>query len=106
MFSRSLIVACLIAMASPLSAFAYTGKITFKGNCAVSNTGSCTIGVTGIDGSAKIYASTEMNGHYGAVTNAFTAPANKRIANSENNVCFYARAVDSSSRTRIICLAK
>ena len=39
-------------------------------------------------------------------TRQFTAPGTKRIVNSKNNVCFYAKAYNSNSRTRMICLAK
>lgn len=108
MIKKALFALTLAAFVVPASAFAYTGTITFKGGCRVSNTGSCTLSVSGTEGAVKIYAATSANGRFGAVSNPFTAPGTKRIANSKNNVCFYARPVSSSNssvRTRIICLA-
>ena len=104
MIKKSLLVAAFIALVGPSSAFAYTGTIVFKAGCRVTDSGSCTLGVSGTSGSVKIYAAPTINGHYGAVSHPFTAPGTKRIANSTNNVCFYARAVDSADRTRKICL--
>ncbi len=105
MIKKSLVLAALLTFIAP-SAFAYDGAIKFKGGCKVENTGSCSIAVSGLSGSVKLYASSAPNGTYGAVTHTFTAPGVKRIANSVNNVCFYARKVGATSRTREICLAK
>lgn len=105
MIKKTLVVGVVLSLAAT-SAFAYEGQIKFKGGCKVANTGSCTIEVAGLEGAAKIYAASEPEGKYGAVTKEFTAPGAKRITNSVNNVCFYARAVASASRTRKICLAK
>ena len=101
---HGILLAAAIAFALPASSFAYTGTLKFKSGCKAANTGSCTLGVSGITGSVKIYASSTQNGSYGAVSNAFTAPASKRIANSANNVCFYAKNTSTSERTRKICL--
>ena len=101
---QALVLAALVAVVAPSAAFATTGTLKFKGGCAVSDSGSCTLGITGTTGSVKIYAASSATGNFGAVSRAFTAPGTKRIANSSNNVCFYARATDSRNRTRIICL--
>lgn len=108
MVRKVIALAVLVACIAPVAAFAdYDGTIVFKGGCAVKNSGSCTIEVTGQGAQTKIYASSTPDGKFGAVTNAFDAStsATKRIANSSNNVCFYARSTDHS-RTRKICLAK
>ena len=104
MVRKMLLAAALIAMVAPASSMAYTGTLKFKGGCAAKDTGMCTLGVTGTQGSVKVYAAPAMNGHYGAVTKAFTAPGTKRIANSSNNVCFYAKRLADNKRTREICL--
>ena len=85
----------------------YDGSISFKGGCRVANKGSCILAVTGQGAQTKVYASTQPDGKFGAVTHAFDASSDttKRIANSTNNVCFYAKAPDLK-RTRTICLAK
>ena len=101
---KALVLAALFAVVAPVSAFAYTGTLTFKAGCRASDSGSCTLGVTGTTDSVKIFAASSSNGNYGAVSRAFTAPGTKRIANSSNNVCFYAKSTSSSARTRKICL--
>ena len=104
MIKKALLAATLIALVGPASAFAYSGTLVFKGGCRATDSGSCTVSVSGTTGSVKLYAASSLNGTYGAVSNPFTAPGTKRIANSKNNVCFYARAVNSANRTRAICL--
>lgn len=101
---QALIIAAALALVAPASSFAYTGTLKIKGGCAVANTGSCKLSVTGTSGSVKIYAAPALDGHYGAVSNSFSAPGEKRIANSSNNKCFYARSTSSSARTRQVCI--
>jgi hypothetical protein len=106
MSKKTLLAAALIAMTAPAMAFAYDGVLTFKAGCAVKNSGSCVIGVSDTTGSVKIYAASGPQANFGPVSNAFEAPGTKRIANSTNNVCFYAKAPGATTRTRMKCLAK
>lgn len=106
MLRKGLISAIFLGLLAPAAAFAYSGTLTFKGGCAVSNSGNCILKVSGVTGEVKIYASSSENGTYGAVSTRFTAPGSKRIANSTNNKCFYAKVVATGARTRKICLSK
>lgn len=101
---NALLAIALAFVVAPIAAFADTGTIKFKGGCAVSNSGSCTIAVSGNPSPVKLYAASAPDGKYGAVSNLFTGT--KRIANSKNNVCFYARAQNAAHHTPVICLAK
>lgn len=107
MLRKIIAAAALFACVAPVAAFAYDGSIAFKGGCKVSNSGSCQLAVTGQGAKTKIYTSATPDGKFGVVSNAFdaTTATVKRIANSTNNVCFYAKATDTK-RTRTICLAK
>ena len=108
MLRKFFAVAAIIAFVAPVAAFAdYNGTISFKGGCTVSNSGSCILAVTGQGPQTKIYASSTPDGKFGAASHAFdaTSATTKRIANSSNNACFYAKSPELK-RTRIICLAK
>lgn len=103
--NKNMMLSMALAVAlSPVAVFADTGTIKFKGGCAVSNSGSCTIAVTGNPAPVKLYAAPSIDGKYGTVSKLFDG--SKRIANSKNNVCFYARGQNAANRTPIICLAK
>ena len=102
---KKLLAAAIVAAIVPVSAHAYEGKITFKGGCQISNSGQCILGVTGLEGSTRIYSAKSADGSFGPVTKTFTAPGKKRIVNSVNNVCFYAKKTNGA-RTRAICLTK
>ncbi len=103
---RSIFALLAVAVCvAPVAAFAANdGSISFKGGCAAKNSGSCTLAVDGQGVKTKIYASSAPDGKFGAVTHTFDASSatTKRINNSSNNSCFYAKSPDHN-RTRMIC---